>query len=105
MQRSFKRHLPNLLTLLNLLSGCLASVAIIDGEVGRMAFFLLSGLVFDLFDGLVARALKVSSPFGKELDSLADMVTFGFLPGLLMYSKDQIIHKNRQRIMRIIATI
>ena len=63
----------------------MAAVSVIEAEFGRVALFVGAGLFFDLLDGLVARVLKVSSPFGKELDSLADMVTFGFLPGLSMY--------------------
>lgn len=79
------RHLPNTLTSFNLLSGCLGIVMVLDGPADRAIWFVLAACVFDFFDGFSARALNVSSPIGKELDSLADMVTFGVLPGLVMY--------------------
>lgn len=90
---SIKQHIPNLLTLGNLLCGCLAIVALFSnffsdcfGDARSMGiiFLLCLSLIFDFLDGMVARALKVSGPIGKELDSLADMVSFGVLPGLMM---------------------
>ncbi len=80
-----KSALPNLLTLSNLLAGCMAIVFVFDGHLEWASLAVLSGMVFDFFDGLVARALKVESAVGKELDSLADMVTFGVVPGLIVY--------------------
>ena len=80
-----KRHLPNALTCLNLLCGCLALTFIFQGQLVTAAYFVGAGAVADFFDGLVARALRVSSPIGKDLDSLADMVTFGVVPGAIMY--------------------
>jgi len=79
------RHLPNVLTCLNLLSGCLGIVAVWKGPANQAAWFVIAACIFDFFDGFAARALKVSSPIGKELDSLADMVSFGILPSLVMY--------------------
>lgn len=80
-----KRHIPNLITCLNLASGCLAAVYVFKGDIPMFAIFVGASLVFDFFDGFTARALKAYSPMGKELDSLADMVTFGFVPGAIMY--------------------
>lgn len=79
---SLVRHLPNALTCCNLLCGSLAIIFINDFDP-----IWLVGLacVFDFLDGFVARLLKVSSPIGKELDSLADMVTFGLLPAIYWY--------------------
>lgn len=81
------RHIPNLLTLANLTAGTLACIAILQYDNLRLATMLvLTGALFDFFDGFAARLLKVSGELGKQLDSLADMVTFGLVPGLLVYS-------------------
>lgn len=79
------RHLPNTLTCLNLLCGCFGIVVALQGAATEVAWFVLAACVFDFLDGFTARALNVSSPIGKELDSLADMVTFGVLPSLVMF--------------------
>jgi CDP-diacylglycerol--serine O-phosphatidyltransferase len=79
------RHIPNALTSLNLLSGCVGIIAIGQGPAERAIWFVIAACIFDFFDGFAARALNVSSPIGKELDSLADMVSFGVLPSLVMY--------------------
>lgn len=79
------RHLPNTLTCLNLLCGCFGIVSVLQGPASQALWFVLIACVFDFLDGFTARALNVSSPIGKELDSLADMVTFGVLPGLVMF--------------------
>ncbi len=79
------RHLPNTLTSGNLLCGCLGIVSSLQGSADRAIWFVIAACVFDFFDGFSARALHVSSPIGKELDSLADMVSFGVLPSLVMY--------------------
>lgn len=77
--------LPNLFTLLNLCCGVLASILVISGGDIYTIFVLIAiSLVADFLDGMVARALKVSSPIGKELDSLADVISFGITPGLMM---------------------
>ncbi|MEJ7659248.1 MAG: CDP-alcohol phosphatidyltransferase family protein [Hymenobacter sp.] len=80
-----KRHIPNALTCLNLLCGCLALTFIFRGELVSGAYLVGVAAVADFFDGLLARALRVSSPIGKDLDSLADMVSFGVVPGVLMF--------------------
>ena len=79
------RHLPNFLTCCNLLCGCFGIVLLLEGRGWPAAWFVWAACVFDFLDGFAARALKVSSPIGKELDSLADMVSFGLLPSLVMY--------------------
>lgn len=79
------RHLPNFLTCCNLLCGCFGIVFLIEGRGWSAAYFVWASCVFDFLDGFAARTLKVSSPIGKELDSLADMVSFGLLPSLVMY--------------------
>ena len=80
------RHLPNLLTCSNLLCGCLGVLFIFHNPPQTAAYFVWAACVFDFFDGFAARWLKVSSPIGKELDSLADMVSFGVLPALVMFT-------------------
>jgi CDP-diacylglycerol---serine O-phosphatidyltransferase len=77
--------IPNLLTLLNLFCGCSASILLIEGPQNNEVVMLLVAVsaVADFFDGLVARWLKQASPIGKELDSLADVVSFGLVPGLI----------------------
>ncbi|RYY21581.1 MAG: CDP-diacylglycerol--serine O-phosphatidyltransferase [Cytophagaceae bacterium] len=81
-----KKHLPNALTCLNLLCGCIALTFIFGGDLVLAAYLVGIAAVADFFDGLVARALRVSSPIGKDLDSLADMVSFGVVPGAVMFS-------------------
>lgn len=80
-----KKHIPNALTCANLLSGCVGIVSAFKGDLDVAAYAVLIAGVFDFFDGFAARALGVKSPIGKELDSLADMVSFGFLPGVVMF--------------------
>ena len=79
-----KRHIPNAVTCLNLLCGCLALTFIFRGELVMGAYLVGIAAVADFFDGLLARALRVSSPIGKDLDSLADMVSFGVVPGAIL---------------------
>ncbi len=81
-----RKHIPNTITCCNLLSGCVATMLAFEGSYLCAFLFIIAGAVFDFFDGLTARALKVSSPIGKELDSLADVVTFGFAPSAMVYS-------------------
>ena len=81
-----KRHIPNALTCINLLCGCIALTCIFRGNLVIGAYFVGIAAVADFFDGLVARALRVSSPIGKDLDSLADMVSFGVVPGAILYT-------------------
>lgn len=79
------RHLPNALTCANLLMGCLGLLALWEEWPVPGAYFVWAACVFDFFDGFAARWLKVTSAIGKELDSLADVVSFGVLPAFLMY--------------------
>ncbi|WP_158800567.1 CDP-diacylglycerol--serine O-phosphatidyltransferase [Pedobacter sp. L105] len=80
-----KKHIPNALTCANLLSGCIGVVFAFKGDLSTAAYAVLLSGIFDFFDGFVARWLGVKSAIGKELDSLADMVSFGFLPGVVMF--------------------
>src|SRR5687767_3112110 len=90
-----KKHIPNFLTCCNLLCGTLGILNIFDFPylieeveykgVLPAAYFVWAACTFDFFDGFAARMLKVSSPIGKELDSLADVVSFGILPSVVMY--------------------
>jgi CDP-diacylglycerol--serine O-phosphatidyltransferase len=80
-----KKHLPNGITLLNLLSGCIALVFISTNKYEIAFFFVCLGIFFDFFDGFFARKFNVSGALGLQLDSLADMVTSGVVPGFMMY--------------------
>ena len=79
------RHIPNTITCCNLMSGCAAIGAAFYGNYLWAAVMIVVGALFDFFDGLSARALGVSSPIGKELDSLADVVTFGVAPSAILF--------------------
>lgn len=81
-----KKNIPNTLTCCNLISGCVATVFALCGQLGIAFLFIIIGAVFDFFDGMSARLLGVSSPIGKELDSLADDVTFGVAPATMAFS-------------------
>ena len=85
---SFKRQIPNLITLGNLTCGVIASYYAAQGYgyLDLAAYFILGGIFLDFFDGLAARLLGVASPVGKELDSLADVVTSGVAPALILFS-------------------
>lgn len=85
MFNELKKSLPNGLTCCNLISGCIAVSYALGGDAQTALFFIIIGAVFDFFDGFTARALKVSSPIGKELDSLADDITFGFAPSAIAF--------------------
>jgi CDP-diacylglycerol--serine O-phosphatidyltransferase len=80
------KHIPNFLTCCNLVCGCLGIISLIEGWNVPIAYFVWVAGIFDFFDGFAARWLKISSPLGKELDSLADMVSFGMVPALFMYT-------------------
>lgn len=84
-----KSHIPNLFTLCNLLSGCTGIVFVLEGRNLPAAYFVWVAAVFDFADGFAARMLKVNSPVGKELDSLADVVSFGALPAFVLYKLGQ----------------
>ena len=80
-----KNNLANMLTLGNLFSGCIGAVHLLKGDYQTTAICIIVSLVLDFFDGFVARALKANSNLGVQLDSLADMVSFGFVPGLTIF--------------------
>ena len=80
-----KKFIPNALTLLNLLCGSIAVIFVVNTNFVTAAFFVFLGIFFDFFDGFAARKLKVQSELGVQLDSLADMVTSGLVPGMIMY--------------------
>lgn len=82
---SVKKHIPNLITLLNLFCGCIAVVFAFERNFELAFIFVALGIFLDFFDGFFARLFKVSSPLGLQLDSLADMVTSGVAPGLIVY--------------------
>jgi len=78
------KQIPNMITSLNLLCGCVAIIFTLSGDLVTASFFAFLGIFFDFFDGLAARLLNAQSKVGLELDSLADMVTSGLVPGLVM---------------------
>lgn len=80
-----KKHIPNTITCCNLISGCVATYFAFLGDFEMALLFIIIGAVFDFFDGMSARLLGVSSPIGKELDSLADDITFGFAPSAIVF--------------------
>lgn len=79
------RQIPNYITLLNLLCGCIATIFAVQNNLETAALFVVLGIGFDFFDGLAARLLNAQSELGLQLDSLADMVTSGVVPGIVMY--------------------
>ncbi len=81
-----KKHIPNTITCCNLICGCIAAYHAFAGRYEWAFAFIIAGAVFDFFDGFAARLLKVSSPIGKELDSLADVVTFGVAPATILFA-------------------
>ena len=84
-QTRIRKHIPNTITCLSLLSGCVASVMALHGNLLSALIWIIIAAVFDFCDGFAARLLKAYSPMGKELDSLSDMVSFGFAPGMVVY--------------------
>lgn len=91
---TIKKHIPNAITLLNLMSGLIALVYAFDDNLQMAFFWVCMGIFFDFWDGFAARVLKVSSPLGVQLDSLADMVTSGVVPGAVMYQMLAHIQEN-----------
>ncbi len=80
-----KHHIPNVITLLNVFCGCVATVFAVLNQLELAALFVFLGIIFDFFDGLAARALNVQSELGIQLDSLADVITSGLVPGIVMF--------------------
>ena len=83
MANRITRHIPNTITCCNLLSGCMAVMAAFNADAWHTLLWVVAGALFDFCDGLSARLIKAYSPLGKELDSLADLVTFGLAPAML----------------------
>ena len=82
---SIKKHIPNIVTLGNLFCGTLATIYAVGGHFEMTALFVVLGIFLDFFDGFFARILNVSGELGKQLDSLADMVTSGVVPGIVLF--------------------
>ncbi|MEQ8474775.1 CDP-diacylglycerol--serine O-phosphatidyltransferase [Fulvivirga sp.] len=99
---SIKKHIPNLLTSSNLVCGCLGIIYCFQGDFKLAVYLIWIAMLFDFLDGFAARLLKVSSPIGKELDSLADMVTFGVLPAILIL---QLIEQHETGPIKYIALL
>ncbi len=96
---AIKKHIPNAITLLNLLSGLIALIYAFDDNLQMAFFWVCLGIFFDFWDGFAARVLKVASPLGVQLDSLADMVTSGVVPGVVMYQMLAHIQQNNAAYM------
>jgi CDP-diacylglycerol--serine O-phosphatidyltransferase len=83
---NIRKHIPNTITCLSLIAGCTASVMAIQGHLRLAVLCIIVAACFDFLDGLFARLLHAYSPFGKELDSLSDLVSFGVAPGMVIYA-------------------
>ena len=97
-----KRQIPNLITLGNLLCGVIACYFAARGNVQVAALFICLGIFLDFFDGLAARLLNVASPLGKELDSLADVVTSGVAPGIILL---HLLRDNASQWLALVALL
>ncbi len=86
MANAITKHIPNTVTCFNLFSGCIACVMAFEANYPMAMLFIVMGAIFDFFDGMLARLLNAPSPIGKELDSLADDITFGVAPALMVFS-------------------
>ena len=86
MANCITRHIPNFVTCCNLFSGCISTVMAFQANYEAAILFIILGATFDFFDGMLARLLGVSGPLGKELDSLADDITFGLAPSMIVFS-------------------
>lgn len=96
---NIKKFIPNSFTLLNLLSGLIAIVCIFNGYYDHAFLFVSLGIFFDFWDGFLARRLNAQSELGLQLDSLADMVTSGVVPGLMMFKLLDTIQQNQPQYM------
>ena len=92
MANGITRHIPNFVTCCNLLSGCIAAVMAFQAQYEAATLFIILGATFDFFDGMLARLFHVSGPLGKELDSLADDITFGLAPSVIVFSLFKEVH-------------
>ena len=86
------KHIPNTITSMNLLCGVMGVISVFNGDLEAAFYLMLAGAACDFCDGLAARLLKAYSPMGKELDSLADLITFGLLPSIMLYKCMDIYH-------------
>lgn len=84
-----KKHIPNLITCLNVFSGSMAVIFALQGLLTTAVWWIVAAALFDFLDGMTARLLKAYSPMGKELDSLADVISFGLAPGIIMFVLQQ----------------
>ena len=87
-----KNHIPNIITLFNMLSGILSIYAVMNGDIELAAYLIFVAAIFDFFDGLAAKLLNAKSAMGAELDSLADVVSFGVAPGFILFHMLNISH-------------
>lgn len=87
-----KNHIPNIITLFNMLSGILSIYAVMNGDLNLAAYFVFIAAVFDFLDGFAARLLNAKSEIGRQLDSLADVVSFGVAPGFILFGMIKISH-------------
>ncbi|WP_294589400.1 CDP-diacylglycerol--serine O-phosphatidyltransferase [uncultured Bacteroides sp.] len=92
MANCITRHIPNAITCLNLFSGCIAGVMAFEAKYDLALTFIILSAVFDFFDGMMARLLNAHSVIGKDLDSLADDVSFGVAPSLIVFSLFKEMH-------------
>lgn len=92
MANCITRHIPNTVTCCNLFCGCIAAYMAFQSYYEKAILFIILGAVFDFFDGMLARLFNVSGPLGKELDSLADDITFGFAPSAIVFSLFKEVH-------------
>ena len=83
---TIRKNIPNLITLLNLSCGLFSIMSAFQGSLTTASLYIFAGALLDFFDGLTARILKADGPIGKQLDSMADMVTFGVAPGFLLFN-------------------
>ena len=93
------RNIPNSITCCNLISGCIATYNAFLGDIRMALLWIIVGAIFDFFDGMSARLLKVSSPIGKELDSLADDISFGFAPSAIIFYELSIMEYPSELLM------
>jgi CDP-diacylglycerol---serine O-phosphatidyltransferase len=100
-----KKHIPNTITCLNLFCGCLAVYFAFHGNLVYSAYLVGLAAVLDFMDGMLARLLRAYSEIGKQLDSLADMVSFGFVPGVLMYHLLEKALENQDTFLGISSTV
>lgn len=101
-----KKHIPNFITCLNVLTGTLGiTMVLVNRDPSWALIFVVVATVFDFLDGLIARALKLQSEFGKQLDSLADLISFGVLPAFALLIFIESVHSNEIFDLRIFSPV